>query len=298
MSKASIIILNYNGYKETDKLAMSLLNWSLSLLDFNVVIVDNCSTDDSFDKLQKKYSSFDRYDVIRSDHNGGYSYGNNYGALYSIKKYNPQYIAIANPDVILEEEMFIGLLKTFDADSRIGMCAPVMTFTDGSYTIKPQRIPTYFDDLRACFSEKNESTFVNLSYLNNDHRLLITEMVPGSFFVIKTSCFVEIGYFDENVFLYCEERILGKRLKMAGYKVLLRTDLFYVHAHAVSISNVYNIVDRWKILLNSRLYYQKKYDNIGRLYQLILRSAMFYYLVKLRMTLQISRFINSNEDKE
>ena len=289
MSDISFVILNYNGYKETVRLIESLMKWDRSNLDFNIVIVDNCSSDDSFDRLRADFNQIEYIDVIKSWRNGGYSYGNNFGARYTIEKYNPKYIAISNPDVELEQDMVVKLIETFLLDDRIAICAPIMKALDGSYSIFSENLPTFEYDFRACFLwSKATTTNKDYSILYNENNI-ITEMVPGSFFVIRADYFVEIGMFDENVFLYCEERILGKRLKNLGYLSIKRADLFFVHAHAVTTSRSISALNRWKILLNSRLYYEKTYEKIKGWRLLLLKTVMKIYLFEIWLLFKVKR---------
>ena len=282
MSEISFIVLNYNGFAETSKLVQLMTTWDQSKLDFHIVIVDNCSSDDSFERLKSAFHQIEYIDVIQSERNGGYSYGNNYGSKYAIEKYNSEYIAISNPDVEIEQDMIIKLLETFRENDRIAMCAPVMKNVDGSFCVCAYSIPRYEDDLRAC-SLRNKSRVIHKDYqtLKENTQAIITEMVPGSFFVVRADIFSEVGLFDENIFLYCEERILGKKLKNKDYISVIRSDLFYVHAHAVTTSRAISEIKRWKILLNSRLYYQQTYERVkgGRL--LLLKLAMKLYLAQL-----------------
>ena len=70
--------------------------------------------------------------------------------------------------------------------------------------------------------------------------------------------------FDENVFLYYEEKVLGRKLRDMGLKTVLVTDTFYVHAHSVSIDKtVGKILAKQKILHKSKLYYYKTYLGAG-----------------------------------
>ena len=287
MSLISFIILNYNGYKETSKLVDAINLWDRAKTDFSVIVVDNCSKDNSFDNLKKRYSGSNFIDVISSEKNGGYSYGNNYGAKYAIKKYKPKFIAISNPDVEIEQDMICKLLDTFETDSRIGMCAPVMKSIDGSYNVYSQRLPTYQDDLNACSLRDQSKCIIRKGYktLDPEGNFIVTEVLPGSFFVIRTDCFSQVGMFDEHIFLYCEERIIGKKLKEAGFIAITRADLFYVHAHAVSTRKSINTLNRWRHLLKSRLYYQKNYEHINFLQSLILNGAMQIFLLKLNVLL-------------
>lgn len=292
MSLICFVILNYNGFEETIKLVHHIVSWDPGKLDYSVVVVDNSSTDDSFRRMQMEFVGLQRVTVIQSERNGGYSYGNNFGVEYAMNCYHPVFIAIANPDVDLEQDTVIHALETFQVDEKIAMCAPVMKSLAGSFQIHAQRLPTYRDDLAACWiNYKPHSLIVDYETLNNNSNFVLTEMLSGSFFVIRADRFTEIGMFDENVFLYCEERILGRRLKDSGYIAVLRADLFYTHAHATSTSKAFSEIKRWRILLKSRFYYQKKYGKINLLSQLILKIAMKLFLVQLRLVLLLREII-------
>lgn len=75
----------------------------------HIVIVDNLSPDGSFRQLQSMAGG--KVDVIQSDKNGGYSYGNNYGAVYLIDKYMVDILVIANPDVEFTEAFLICIVQ-------------------------------------------------------------------------------------------------------------------------------------------------------------------------------------------
>ena len=92
MAKIGFVILNYNDSDETLQLCNKIKNYSSI---YKIVVVDNLSTDNSFEKLKKIEGN--KIDVILSDKNGGYSYGNNYGAFYLIDKYKIDILFISNP---------------------------------------------------------------------------------------------------------------------------------------------------------------------------------------------------------
>ena len=79
-----IVILNYNDAGSTQKLVDSIIGYSLI---WHIAVVDNCSTDGSLKLLGEKYSDNKKVSVISSGKNGGYSYGNNFGARYLIDQY-------------------------------------------------------------------------------------------------------------------------------------------------------------------------------------------------------------------
>lgn len=287
--QTAFIILNYNDYNTTMSLVDSLCGWKLEKNQIQVVVVDNYSTDGSYDKLFNRYADNENVDIIQSEKNGGYSYGNNFGAKFAIKKYQIECLAIANPDIRVEEGMFLELLKTFEKNETIAMAAPVMKNLNGDYQIQSLDLPEYVDDLKFCFGIKKSRLVKerDFEYLDNDETMIVTKMLPGSFFVIKAACFEQMGMFDENTFLFCEERILGKKIHEKGWKVVLRSDLFFVHAHSVTIKKHYDLINTWKILMSSRVYYEKKYNRINFIQSMILSCSVIFYLCMLKLKFNV-----------
>ncbi len=80
------LILNYNSGQDTINYVNNL--FEQKGINLSVLIVDNCSTDNSFNLLRKYFSDNSRVDIIKSLYNGGYAYGNNYGLNYLNNKIN------------------------------------------------------------------------------------------------------------------------------------------------------------------------------------------------------------------
>ena len=89
-----------------------------------IVVVDNCSTDYSLSKLTCLKS--DKIDVIQTDKNGGYAYGNNFGCRYAEKNYNPKLFFISNPDVRFENPVLQEMDKLSNNHKDIGVVAPIV----------------------------------------------------------------------------------------------------------------------------------------------------------------------------
>jgi GT2 family glycosyltransferase len=99
MVDTSIIILNYNGKKYLRGCLKSILNQEG---DFEVIFVDNCSTDDSVPYVQRRYAneiSNGRMKLIITDRNYGFAEGNNIG--YKVAR--GKYVVLVNNDVIVPQ---------------------------------------------------------------------------------------------------------------------------------------------------------------------------------------------------
>lgn len=106
-----------------------------------------------------------------------------------------------------------------------------------------------------------QNNYHNAEFL---HRNPITKVdcVAGSLLLISREAFEKTGGYDENVFLYYEETILGCKMKKAGLDTYVCSDVHYLHLHGISISkSVTSEVKRKKLLLKSHHYTLKNYLN-------------------------------------
>lgn len=289
MSKTGIVILNYNDAVTTKHLVGIIIGYeSLN----HIVVVDNCSTDDSYEELQSLRSS--QVDVVKSNKNGGYAYGNNYGFKYIINNYKVDILFVANPDVEFEEDIILDIIRFFDKTD-YAMLSGVMYEANGKVSATPAwKVPSYIDDLLGCsllLSKINKKrTKIPIGY---DKPVVRVEALPGAFFAIRSFALEDIGLLDEGTFLYCEERILAKKLLDKGYKVGLLTKSKYFHLHGSSIGKIYNEVKSKRLIFASRLYYQKKYNKINIIQECILKFCMQISLIEFRFYLAIRKLLNN-----
>lgn len=261
MEKISVIILNYNDKENTIKLLNNIKEYRS--ID-SIVVVDNNSPDDSYKVLREYHSG--KIHVIKSDKNGGYGYGNNYGMKYAIKNLNPDYIIISNADVEFEEKVIVEMLDTYKVKEDAGIVAPTMLINGKLSTCRAWKLPSFKDDFLGA-SYMLDNRFGGKFKYNKDYftgKYSEVEVIPGSLFMIKTSLMKEIDFFDEEFFLYCEECVLSKKILPLGYKNYLINDILFDHQHSGSIGKSANNTKVYEMMNNSKLLYQKKYNNIGK----------------------------------
>ena len=266
----AFVILNYNSANLTISLAKMVEQYSA--IDY-VVLVDNCSTDNSYEELKKIKSK--KINVYETDRNGGYSFGNNYGAKVC-KNLGVDIMFIANPDVIVKEEDINTLLGAFE-NSDYSLLTGLQYEIDGSLGQPPiQDRYSYKDDLKDCFII-GRKIFASNHGENVDTGLSIQDMnmFRGSFFGVRVDDFVSVEGFDEDFFLYCEERVLSKRFEEQHKRIGIVPDARYDHMHSVSISKAYKQrYSRMKLLYASRYLYNVKYNKIGMGKRLLMLLAM------------------------
>lgn len=284
----SIIILNYNDYKTTIKLLDNI--FSYNKLN-HIIVVDNNSSDNSYSILLNKYKNIKKIDVIKTDKNKGYAAGNNFGADYAIRNYKPDILFIANPDIMLLENIIENINSTFNSYSDIGILAPKVSKGYNSW-----KLPNYLITLASMFLYLSKK-FGNKVYKNQDEEINYVDVVAGSLFAIRTDVFKKIGGFDERTFLYYEENILAYKLKKAGYKSAILGNSSYDHLHAVSIKKEFKSKMRpFNIIVNSIKVYLKNYLNIN-IFQLILFEIVYVFAFIERLLYDIVMKIGSKIKK-
>ena len=221
--RTGIVILNYNDYSLT-------FNMIQKIKDFNeidlIVIVDNCSIDNSYDKLKELENN--KIKVLKTEKNMGYAAGNNYGLKYLMDK-NIDYVIISNPDITFENQDIKRLKDDLENNDNIVLISPVIS--QNNHILRGWKLPKFKEEVLSninYFSRYlNKLLEYDDAYYNK--KLISVDVVSGCFFMIRYNEFKEIGFFDPNTFLYYEENILGKKMKNKGYLSYIDTTITIKH---------------------------------------------------------------------
>ena len=254
MSKVGMIILNYNDYETTSNYLKTINNYkSLN----KIIVVDNNSTDGSFDKL--KGFKNEKIDIIKTDNNNGYSSGNNYGIKYMNDNYDIDYVIISNPDISVTDSVIERLTKDLDNNEDISLVAPIINQLGEK--IRGWRLPNIKDEILSNINFYHRKVEKNLRYPDEKYtgNLTRVEVVSGCFFMIRNSVLGMVRNFDEGTFLYYEENILGQKLKNIDKKSFIDNEASVTHNLSVSVDKSFNSIKKYKILKQSQKYYVKYY---------------------------------------
>lgn len=255
-----IIVINYNTWNKTKKCIDSILSVDSS---FKIIIVDNASSNSSKEKLMAYYNNIDNIYFVLSETNRGYAAGLNLGAIKAIEL-GCSYIVCSNNDLIYNSMTIKNLKKHLDKDSNIGICGAKLVGVDGKSQISATKLePKYFNRLISIF--KN----VQLPRYKREQRRLLhckeaeeVFLVNGACFILRANDYLSIKGFDENTFLYCEERIISYRMKKINKKVLYCPDSYVIHEHSATIGGVtpFSEIE----FMKSNIYAVKKYESYSR----------------------------------
>ena len=287
--KTAFLIVNYNDYKTTIQLLNNIKEFQS--LD-KIVVVDNNSTDNSFNEIKKyiKKNKKDKFiDIIKNFENKGYGSGINYGAKYLKKTIGDCYIVVSNADIIIySDEDISKLISTFDSDTAV--VAPIIKEHTG--VSRGWKVPTPFQDSLLNIIYIHKYLRPKLLFYKNEYyseKNIQVDAVSGCFFIINSKYLEQINYFDENIFLYYEENTLAQKLKKINKKTMINTQVEVFHNHSVTIDKNINKLKKYKILKKSQMYFQKKYNNANILEQILLFTTSKITLLLLSIIYTIKK---------
>ena len=280
--KVGFVIVNYNDSEETIKLINNIKDYKS--ID-KIVIVDNNSSDDSFDVL-KKYKS-NKIDVIKNT-NRHYSSGLNMGAKYLIKELGDCAIIFSNSDIEIKEDKDITKLVN-DIKDDVVVVGP--TINEHGTINRGWKLPTVNHEILNNLILVSRSYRKKLLYSDDYYKGDITEVdvVSGCFFLVDSKFLEEVDYFDENTFLYYEEQILSSKVKKHNKKEIVDNKVTIKHNHSVTIDKSVKRVNKHKILKASQRYFCKNYlhANAFQMFLLHLTDKIFLVTLYIRCVFKV-----------
>jgi len=256
----SIILVNYNTKKITADCIKSVIKFTKSV-NYETILIDNGSSDGSlryFNELNYPLK------VVKNKYNLGFAKANNQG----IKNAQGRYFLLLNSDTELNSNVIGEMVKWMDNHSKVGIASCRLRNADGS----EQGTGGYFPTLIRVFSWMTIQDFplvdkiikpfhpIHRKYFNlgkdfyNKKREL--DWVTGAFFLVRKSVINEIGYFDENYFMYTEEVDLCYRAKQNGWQVFYLPRWDIKHYGGASGKSWSFVVPEYKGI---KLFYKKYY---------------------------------------
>ena len=215
---ASVIIVNFNAGKFLQKALDAVA--AQTDQDFEIILVDNASTDGSFEGLQ--LDGFDSLELMALEENTGFARGNNLAAAQA----QGEWLILLNPDTEAAPDWLAQFREASEAHPDVSMFAGAtldMAHTDkmdgagdcymvaglpwrGGY----QRPRAELPDAGTCFSPCGASA------------------------MFRRDVFLGTGGFDERYFCYCEDVDLGFRLRLEGHKCVFWPDAKALHFGSAS----------------------------------------------------------------
>lgn len=217
----SIIIVNWNGRKHLEVCLESLQKQTYP--NFEVILVDNASTDGSVEFLQQKYSNFAR--IIQNKENLGFAGGNNVG----IKAAKGKYILLLNNDTEVHERWVEELVKVAGENPSAGMCASKILSFYNRDIIDVVGHLLYRDGLNRGRGRLERD-------VGQYDKVEEVFFPSGCAALYRREMLDDIGGFDETFFAYGDDTDIGLHGRLAGWKCLYVPTAIVYHKYSGSTS--------------------------------------------------------------
>lgn len=278
----SCVLLNYNDADTTIALVEEIRSFNLLK---HVIVVDNCSTDDSWEKLQL-LCRLDKVITLKTDHNGGYGWGNQYGVQYAHDVLGEKLVLIINPDVSFTEECLGACLEEIQREEDTAIVSPLQLDSQGK-TVRQfaWNLGSGLRHLLSCEALLRHSVFpLPCVDIDPNTKAVLVDCVPGSFLLADAEKFLQSGGYSSEMFLYWEETMLGYRMKRMGYKTVLLPQQKYYHHHSVSIrKSIPKIVSQRRIQYDSFLICLREVWGYGKIKLFFSRLFLNWCLLEERV---------------
>jgi hypothetical protein len=217
MVDLSVSIVNYNNKEYLESCLNSIYSNHLKI-DFEVIVVDNGSSDGSVEMTKQVFPSVT---LIENSRNEGFVIANNKGVRAS----QGRYILSLNNDTVILDDVLDTLVEFMDKHPEAGVCGPKVLNNDGTIQHQCKRgFPTvssllyYYLGLHKIFPKSKIFGHYLKTYLKTDE-VNEVDSVSGACLMVRREVIKEVGLLDENFIMYGDDLDWCYRIKKAGWKV-------------------------------------------------------------------------------
>lgn len=224
----SVVILNYNTLELTRACLNTVLSSVLHPYVMEVIVCDNGSVDGSVDMLEKEFSDIV---LIKNGKNLGFAAGNNPG----IKKAKGRYVLLLNSDTEVPPDTFRKMIEYMDASPDAGAATCKLLLPDGSMDAAchrgfptPWAAFTYLTKLEKLFPHTRLFGEYHQGYKDLD-TIHEVDCIVGAFFMVRKETIQDVGYLDEDYFMYGEDIDWAFRMRQKGWKIMFNPLVSILH---------------------------------------------------------------------
>ena len=206
----AVVILNYNGRNFIQQFLPSVL--ASSYVNKEIIVADNCSTDDSPDVLKQ----FSNIKILMLDKNYGFAEGYN----QALQRISADYYALLNSDVEVTPQWIEPIIQLMESDKKIAACQPkILSYKEKEFFEYAGAAGGWLDTLGYPFSRGRifDEHEKDLGQYNDNAEIF---WATGAAMFLRASVFHEVNGFDNFFFAHMEEIDLCWRLQLAGYKIM------------------------------------------------------------------------------
>lgn len=251
----SVIIINYKTFDLLKNCLQSLI-LNHNKINYEIIIVDNDSKDNAIDNLKSIYPDVR---IVQLSENIGFSRANNIAAKQAVG----DYFLFVNSDVLFIENSIDKMLNYYINGKNIGILGPKLLNLDYSFQLSAGKLPNFFVEIKdkiiysICKKSKYFNSLVERIFFD---KISEVEWVTGACMLIDRDTYYKVHGFDENFFLYFEDKDLCARVRALNKKIIYYPETSVIHLlggssrqkHTKEVKDIYR---------NSQIYYYKKHLN-------------------------------------
>jgi GT2 family glycosyltransferase len=256
----SIVLVCWNNKAYLDPCLKSLYEGGLKS-SFDVIVVDNGSTDGSQQMLAEKYP---QVKLIQNAGNVGLGKASNQG----IEATNGRHVLLLNNDTLVNGPALDVLVEYLDAHPEVGATAGKLLNPDNSFQSGFAPFSTLLEEF-LIVTHIGELLWAGYPSHGDSNEIKETGWMSSACLLVRRAALDKIGLLDESYFIYGDEADLQYRLNKAGWKVVFLPNSSIIHFGGRSM-------DRWKrrkmVYRGKMMFYKKNY---GFLSTFLLRLLFF-----------------------
>jgi GT2 family glycosyltransferase len=281
------ILVNFNGFTYTKDAVYSLLKQKLSC--HRIIVVDNFSSDNSCDELRNEFSGNEMVVILRSDRNGGFAYGNNFGIKYAIHNFQFEFILLINNDTLSDPNVNLNFMEFYcknKASLNIGiLTGKIYYLTNGNLI-------------------SSAGGYIS-KYRGVGKHIGINEVDTGQYDDVKSLTFAtaclwffhkslidEVGYLPEEYFMYIEDVDYCMAVLQRKKTIIYVPQVKIWHKVGGS-SNLLGNIPNYRLIDGNRFILAKKYFNVWERFLLFMFLICKNSIGIVRHTIKDRVFVNT-----
>jgi hypothetical protein len=266
--KVIITVLNFNKCTDTIECIDSLEK--IDYPNYEIVLVDNASNDNSVELFKERYSSNPKIQLVINSANLGYAGGNNL-AIRKLINGDVNYFFLLNNDTVVKPDFLTPLINAAEANDGIAIVGPkIYKFgsNDTLFCAGTKTIPSFGQPFLRGNGERDDGRYDKVEEV---------DYISGTALMIKKDVIERIGLLDERFFAYFEDWDWCIRARKAGYKCVYVPEAIVWHKGSATIG--YKSPPYYYHMTKSRILFARKHLPLPRFLFLFLPYFVTYRLL-------------------
>jgi GT2 family glycosyltransferase len=255
MNKIAFVILHYCTLQDTIECVDSIKN-QIDTKNHQIIIVDNCSPDESGEELKKLYNQENNVIILQNKENLGFARGNNVGFRYAKNECQSDFIVLLNSDTLIIQDNFFDVILNEYERSKFAVLGPYIIKQEKPYNDNPGRNTVItLAQLRKYIWLVRLHLFLNYLYIENVYNNFWRRVkkhknedtikyrcenvrLHGCCLVFSPLYISQLDGIDDRTFLYSEEDILYAQMMKKKLKTVFNPELKIFHKGGKTTKNI------------------------------------------------------------